>query len=203
LLKVFQDRVEVEKADHDEIGDRIRASATDQDENMVDQPGQPQALVDKVNKVNNALKILMANATEEFGFAPRDVYHGVLDLPHAREQHDNAVQGFTYSQLGSLVKTFSGSRELSCHSHRVVAVYPRRIVGCEDKDNWEFTRIARKAVESSRLKEDNHLRNTYHLRRGILLASSLAGWLFEAIVHRLVSDGWCSDGSTPQPIPMG
>ena len=63
--------------DRDRVGDGGR-SATDRDVGTVDGTGQPQALM--VN-VDDALKILVHNATEEFGFAPRDVYDGVFNLP--------------------------------------------------------------------------------------------------------------------------
>lgn len=51
---------------------------------MVDEVGQPPALV---RTVDNALKILVHNATEEFGFAPRDVYDGVFQLYETRDKH--------------------------------------------------------------------------------------------------------------------
>ena len=84
VLKVLQTDSR-EKEDRDEIG----ASATDQDKNMVEEAGQPQALA---GKVDSALEILVHNATEEFGFAPRDVYNGVLELPDTRKQHAIAVE---------------------------------------------------------------------------------------------------------------
>ena len=83
VLKVLQTKREKEDRDG------ISASATDQDKNMVDEAGQPQAWA---GKVDSALEILVHNATEEFGFAPRDVYNGVLELPDTRKQHAIAVE---------------------------------------------------------------------------------------------------------------
>ena len=54
-----------------EMDDGTGAMTTDQDEDMAGALGQSTALE---KKVDNALKILVRNATEEFGFAPRDTY---------------------------------------------------------------------------------------------------------------------------------
>jgi len=63
VLKVLQ----AEKTeDRDRMGDDIGRSATDRDIDMVDGTGQPQA---PMGNVDDALKILVYNATQEFGFA--------------------------------------------------------------------------------------------------------------------------------------
>ena len=85
VLQTERERKEAEKnEDCDEMADGIGASATDQDVEMMDAANQPQALV---GKVDNALEILVRNATEEFGFAPSDVYSGFFELPTARGEH--------------------------------------------------------------------------------------------------------------------
>jgi len=90
-----------EEEDCDGMGDCTGASATDQDENMV---------VDKVDQlVDNALKILVRNATEEFGFAPRDVYNGVFNLSRTRHEH---FRWFRCHALQALVETFAFERRL-------------------------------------------------------------------------------------------
>jgi hypothetical protein len=199
-LKVLQ-RAEVEKEDHDEMDDGIKSSAADQDVNMVDDAGQPRALV---LKVDNALKILVANATEEFGFAPRDVYNGVLDLPGMTNRRDRAVDNLKCTELANLVRTFTRSRELDEFSHRVVAVYP--VIFLPHLDKWEINfksiRIAGKMVEKMQLVEDQHLRHTYRLLHETSEGSNLAGWIFKAIVHCMLSDGWRLDGPAPQPLRM-
>ena len=92
-----------ENKDRDEMGDDISASATDQDEDMVDEAGQPRAPMDNVD---NAFKILVHNATEEFGFAPRDVYNGVFRLPRTREDHATVLENFDCAELRKIVETF-------------------------------------------------------------------------------------------------
>jgi hypothetical protein len=72
-LKVLQKErermaVKAEKdEDRDKIDDSVRVSSTYQDKDMADGTGGPQAPVDNVD---NAFKILVHNATEEFGFVP-------------------------------------------------------------------------------------------------------------------------------------
>ena len=175
------------------MGESISTSVMDQGENAVDE----------VN-VDNALKILVRNATEEFGFAPRDVYNGVLELPETREQHAVAVGEFNSSKLKAIVEKFSWSRELDDFSHYVVAVYPRQ--STPNSDSWEIDfksiRIAREVVESMRLEDVKHLRETYHLIRKLSEGSPLAGWVFKAIVHRILSGGSWSGGPMSQPIRM-
>lgn len=67
--------------DRHEMDDGIRISATDQDE-------------------------YIHNATEEFGFVPRDVYNGILSLPRTRKEHAAAVKNLSYAELQNLVRTF-------------------------------------------------------------------------------------------------
>jgi len=184
------------------VGDGITASATDQDE-IMGEAGQLPAPEEIT--VDNVLKILVHNATEEFGFAPRDVYEGVLDLPSTMASHAAAVRRLNYSKLIALVETFSDKRELDDFSHRVVAVHPVSFLATQDHWLIKFKsdRIASKVVESMRLGEDKHLRETYGLLDNIPESSSLAGWVFEAIVHRMFSEGWrLADGSMPRPTCM-
>jgi len=114
--------VEAEKnEDCDEMCDGISASATDQDEGAVDEAGQPQV---PMGKVDNALKTLVYNATEEFGFSPRDVYNGVLRLSQTREDHAAAVKNFDYAELRKIEGTFSMQHGLASEHSRVVVVFP-------------------------------------------------------------------------------
>jgi hypothetical protein len=87
-------------------------------------PSFASGLVYGAPKVDNALKILIHNATEEFGFVPCDVYNGVLNPSNTKEEHANAREGLNWSRLQTLVQTFSRIRELSGLSHQVATVYP-------------------------------------------------------------------------------
>ena len=62
---------------------------------------------DQVSKLDNMLEILVQNATEEFGFFPRDVYCGVFDLPYSRAKHDPALVSGILSKFHSFSPYFS------------------------------------------------------------------------------------------------
>ena len=155
--------------------------------------------------MDDALKILVQNAIEEFGLAARDVYNGVFDLRVTRQQHADALRLLDYSKLRNLVVSFSDNRELDAVSDRIVVVYPRSAV--LRLDRWEIDfksiRIANEAVELMRSAEDNHLRDMYHLLHKIPEGStSMAGWIFKARVHRMLSGGWQLGLPVPRPIRM-
>jgi len=204
VLRMEREKVKVmeaeENEDRDEMGDDISASATDQDEDMVDEAGP-------MDNVDNALKILVHNATEEFGFAPRDVYNGVFRLSQTREDHATALENFDCAELREITKTFNVQLGLvSGHSHRVVVVFPYPPEHL-DFDGWgidfKSIQIREKMMESMRLQEDEPLWELYGYFRRVSDGSTLAGWVFEAIVHRMFSGGWRSDSEPmPQPIRM-
>ena len=203
-LEVLQTAREAEKeAEAEKNEDRGEIGNGDWDEDMVDEVGQPLALV---GTVDNALKILVRNATEEFGFAPRDVYDGVFQLYETRDKHSAAVGEFDHTKLQETVRSFSQDHGLTTEtSHRVVVVFPHPLTSLFNLDRWgidfKSIRIAREAMESMQLQEVERLREMYQLFHRIPESSILAGWVFEAIVHRLFTDGWQS-GPILQPIRM-
>ena len=196
-----RDDIEGSASSQDEMEDEMEGSASDRDENMVDETDQPHAPVDNVD---DELKILVRNATEEFGFAPRDVYRGVFDLPKTMSQHTETVGTFDYSKLKALLRSFSNNRALAGFSHGVVAVYPCK--GLKNLDGWTMDfksiRIREKVMERVQLGEYNHIRETFDFLYKIPAGSTFAGWYFETIAGRMLSSGWQSDGPPPQPIPM-
>ena len=169
VLKVLHTERERKKADEEQAGEEdcdemdnsIGASATDKDEDMMDEPGQPQTPVDEVD---NALKILVRSTTEEFGFAPRDVYDGVFNLPKTEGRHATVIAELNYLKLKALVDTFSNGPQLSGSSHRVVAVSPLHF--SVDYHTWEVTfksnRIAKRVVERMEFKEVKDLQELYN-----------------------------------------
>ena len=189
----------MEAEDSGEMGDTTGASAMDQDEKTADE-----TLRATKKEVDDAFEILVRNATEEFGFAPRDVYNGVFFLRKTKWDHATALGGLKYPDLLALVGDFSKDMKLDDTSHRVVAVFPRA-GGTDDYSLWEMAfksvRIAREVILLMRLKEDDYLRQTYNYLHGSSKGSTLAGWVFKAIVHRAFARGW-SDGFAPQCIPM-
>jgi len=157
-----------------------------------------------VDEVDNALKILVRNAIEEFGLIPRDAYQGVFDLPVVKEEHAIAMRSLDCSRLITIFREFSTSCGISsATADRVIVVFPIDYVSSLDgwKINFKSARIARKAVELMRSEEVGHLGRAYGLLHGDPEGSALAGLIFEAIVHRKFS-GSLEDESRPQPIPM-
>src|ERR1700733_2260907 len=188
--------------DDETVNDVLRVlqmKIAEQDENIAEEAGQPQASVDSVN---NTFEILVNNATEEFGFAPRDVYHGIFRLAHMRTQHTAALRDQNFSDLATLVQGFSATYNLDLSSHHVVVVEPRQISLMLDSwtVNFKSVRIAEEAAEWMRSQEDAYLRHMYDLLHNTPEGSTLAGWVFEGIAHRKLSCGW-ADENMPRPAP--
>lgn len=139
---------------------------------MADEAGKPQHSVDP-------FKILLQNAIEEFGFAPRDVYDGVFDLPTARAKHNAAVWQLDHLALKSLVRKFTNDRELSGISHHVVAVHPFQ--DPQGIDGWQMgfksVRIGEKVARLMRFVEKQHLRDLYKEFHKSSETTTLAGWV--------------------------
>ena len=161
---------------------------------VVDGGAQPLPLFDTMEKV---AAVLVRNATEEFGFAPRDVYDAVFNLPTMKEKHAAKVKNLKYSQLTDLAEAFDDRRSFNESSHLVVAVQPLDFTSRLDRWSIDFKspRIAGEVVRSMLSLEHHELRTTYRLRRNV--GPGMAGKLFEAIAHRVL----CGDDA-PRPIAM-
>ena len=157
--------------------------------------------------VAEAFEILVRNAIEMFGFAPRDVYVGVLRLPHVALVHTNAVEGLKWEVLKDTVTTFSHEQSLGSSSHRVVAVYPLPEQSVPSYDRWSIdfksNEVARQVIFKMEEEEMTHLQEMFHSFHDIPESSTLAGRWFETIAHRVLSKGWLLGDPTPEPIPMG
>ena len=147
--------------------------------------------------VDSALDILVDNAIEEFGFAPRDVYNGVLNLSQTRDNHKEALEGLNYPKLQAIITAFRKDHLLERPSHRVVVVYPE--ISHPRHEEWKIAfksiLISKRAEELMKSEELENLRDTYDYFRTTPEASILAGWGFEAMGHRLLFNGW--RGPTP------
>ena len=161
-----------------------------------------------MENVDTALETLVHNAIKEFGFAPRDVYRGVLVLSRTRELHTDAVRELKLPTLVSTIQLFTNTLSIEGLSHRVVGVYPRPSspFSYHDDDKWvidfKSTQIADQVMEKMEVEEDNFIQSAYCLLHNTSGASCFAGRYFEAFVHRKFSVGWKSDEATPQPIRM-
>jgi hypothetical protein len=74
--------------------------------------------------VDAAFEILVQNATGEFGFAPRDVYRGVFQLPATRMEHKAYVDDFTCEQYKRFIDGFSTDHPFYNLPPHVIEVYP-------------------------------------------------------------------------------
>ena len=138
------------------------------------------------------------------GFAPRDVYDGILNLPLVRSDHTDAVENFDYFTLKALVTMFSGTSQPNNFPHHIVAVYPLEHLPEKHKWRMDFKSIpiGRAVMKRARLEEDRRLREIFDSLHGIPEGSNFAGWWFEAIADRMLSTGWPSDKSPPPPQPI-
>ena len=198
-LEILHTAGEAEKdEDRGEVDDDLGALAADRDK-----AGQLQTPMDGVD---NALKILVHNAIEEFGFIPRVVYSSVLRARDTGDGHAVAVEKLTDTDLQEIVSSFAVDRGfISDISHQVIAVFPHPPTYLVCSDRWAIDfksiRIARKVMESMQLQENERLRELYWFFHKFPDSFNLAGWFFEAIVHRLFSGSWQSE-PVPQPIRM-
>ncbi|EIM89619.1 uncharacterized protein STEHIDRAFT_108317 [Stereum hirsutum FP-91666 SS1] len=149
------------------------------------------------DEVDDALKILVRNATEEFGFAPHDVYQAVFELPLTQTEHDAALVGFGCSEILASVRAFAINRTFpSDTSYRIFAMLPLQnqlsSSTSEVYDDWAIDfksiQIAKKVVFALIDSEETHedLQKTYDLLYRYPRGSTLAGCVFEAMVHRML-----------------
>ena len=184
--KAKEEEAEVQMKEDCDGMDGAGALATDRGVDMTHETSKPQAPADK------ALDILLANAIEEFGLAPRDVYNGVFQPISTLRDHRDARKELTYSKLMDLVGVFVQKRQLGNVSHYLIAVRPVEFT--DNRDRWAVDfKSARIGWEVVRLMQSTrivHLLETYNYFRNISVGSALAGWIFEALVHCMLSGGW-------------
>jgi hypothetical protein len=191
LVVLQQKQDDEDEEDRDRRGDG--SPATGRDVNMTDDTRQTQA-TDKENALDEAFETLVRSATEESGFAPRDVCDAVFNLPAARWNHANAMKSLYFTELKDLVINFSVTGRLDLLSQEVIAIQPIPSESLSSCDEWAIdlksTRIARKVVELLWLKEMNQLREMYILFDKFPDTRGVAGRVFEAMIHRKFSSGW-------------
>ena len=134
--------------------------------------------------MENALKLLVLDSTEEFGFAPRDVYEGIFSPIDIKNQHANAIWKISRpGNLVALVSEFSVDCSLSDIDSCVAAMHPSE--NRDGDDDWEIdfkpTRIAE--MEWMEMQEDEHPREIYGALNRYQVGSALARWVLKAINH--------------------
>jgi len=188
-VAAVEEEEEEEEAVGDYLGklkDNTRAPAMDQGEvSQVDQAEQPQV---PVYTMERALTILVRIATEEFGFIPRDVYRGILDLPEMRRDHTITSGHVDYSRLKELIIAFACDGELGPASQHVVVVFPTENWTASDLWDIDFKsiRVAEDAAEVMRRTTDQDMWKAYNTIHRLPYGSdALAGRIFEEIAHRV------------------
>ena len=168
----------------------------DEDKMNIDEGGDQNAALDR------AIDILLENAIDEFGFAPRDVYSGIFKLMDRKLDHEKALETLDFLTLQNLVRGFIGKTALHGASNKVVAVYPKLKSPSLGRESWvidlKSIRIREHAKYLLPMAEFQHLRNMFALFRKGVISASFAGWIFEEFVHRNFLDGW---KFPPEPIP--
>ena len=160
-----------------------------------------------MDNVKDALEILVHNVTEEFSFIPRDVYDGIFMSQDTESRlHARGLRRLHPTRLEEIVQSFSDNYGPAFTvSHCVAAVFPRPSAHPLNSDDWAIDfksiRIARQATELMQLQDVERLREMYEFFHEFPETSAFAGWVFEAMVHRMFSDGRQS-GPTPQPVRM-
>ena len=172
-------------------------AATDRDKGAMPMVVDGESQSNPQFDTTGAFAVLVRNATEEFGFAPCDVYDGVFNFPEVKIQHAIKLKTLECSELMDLSIAFFRDHSLDDASQYVVAVQPHE--GTRSRDDWTVNfkspRIAREVVGLMLSIEYRHLLDTYHRLRDI--GSGMAGTLFEVIAHRVL----CNNDA-PQPIAM-
>lgn len=151
------------------------------------------------------MNILLRNATEEFGFAARDVYRGVFTIADIAREHEDALQDLVCDDLYATVDALHRNKFPSnLISHRVVSVSPIRDTNMYDAwvVNFKSHRIAKKAAEVMKRKEYQYLWQLYNLFCKIPQSSHSAGAIFESVVHRILTHGSFDEDSLPQVAAM-
>ena len=117
-------------------------------------------------------------------------------------EHTNAVQSLKWAELKATVGMFSCERSLDPASHQVVTVYPLQDPSILGYDRWSIdfksNEIARQILVWMEVEEGIHLREMLNYFCEVPEGSTLTGFWFETIAHRVLSDGWRAGGPTPQ-----
>jgi hypothetical protein len=179
--------------DREDHHNNIRAPDLDQFGIMADNEDQD---------FEDALRVLVRQSIEQFGYAPRDVHNGVFIPLEWTCKHLSAVEDLNYTELRRLTRLADKQFTFEGFSHRVIVVDPIPFTNSQDlwRINFKSVWIAKIVVESMGTEEDRHLRETCDLLHSIPAAASMAGWYFESFVHRILTHGW--DGPALQPIRM-
>lgn len=190
-----------------EITDALRVLQGQKDKtlgSMHDNVGADIVEINQKNEVDDAIELLVQNATEEFGFAPRDVFDAIFKPRQTRDAHAQALESFDYNDLQLLAKTFRDERALSHHQSRIIAMSPC-VEHLSSHDCWRLDfksiRIAKSAAFALMEKDDQHLSEMFWRLVHFTESVSLAGCVFEAVAHRMLSGRSQSD-PRPQVICM-
>jgi len=145
-------------------------------------------------EVEHAIKVLIGEAVANFVFAPRVTYGAIFYPDEARATHDGVIKRLEYSELERLACNFVENRSLiSDASHHLISIMPHKKVNFTKIDNWAISfksiQIAKKVVTEMRKEEDYRLRQMYDTFSRSPESSGMAGFVFEALAHRMIWEG--------------
>ena len=155
---------------------------------------------------DHVIEVLVGNAVDNFGFAPRVTYGAIFFPNETLAEHDQAIANLKYPGLEDLARSFiDGLPLIIGPSHHLVSVMPSKEVELPIRDSWAISfksiQIAKKMVIKMRQEEDKRLRQMYATFYKSPESSGLAGSVFEALAHRTICRGLCSDEQTSHMYP--
>ena len=155
--------------------------------------------------VDSAMEVLVWNAVANYRFAPRVVYGAIFQPSLTNEEHEKAIAGLSYEALEKLIRDFRRSGVLSTDiGHHLVSVSPIMRYEGYPLDSWTINfksiRIAKKVVVAMKQEEDQRLWQIYSLFHSSPMTSSLAGYVFEAIAHRILCKDLPSDAEAASSV---
>ena len=198
--QAIEDALEVLKADKEEGEEKEDMDIIDDAVGAVQDEKIP-------NPVDSAIKVLIRDAVAKYGFAPRDVYCAIFFPSDTNYIQINMIIGFNHDVLEKLVHGFFYEHAISDDSSHcdLISISPSQRSKCSKRDSWTIDfksiRIAKEAVVSMRHYTTRRLRQMYGSFHKFSVASSLAGCVFEALVHHMLCESSWS-GRRPNAIRM-
>lgn len=143
------------------------------------------------------MKFLLEEAIAQFGYAARDVFLAVFDYNWVADRHLSAFN-LNIQELRSVVDNLmDGQNLLNPISHRIFAISPvggGSLVNVKWTVNFKSVWVAKKIGQRLTVMEERNIADTIAYFRNIPRAQDLAGWLFEPLAHRKLSEAGAESG---------
>ncbi|KAF8522170.1 hypothetical protein BU17DRAFT_64501 [Hysterangium stoloniferum] len=140
----------------------------------------------------DALDTLLDAAIERFGYAARDVFHAMFDFRAITLEHEAALQ-ISHQDLQQIIATLARRDSVFDPqlSHRIIVIHPipdRPMSGDRWALNFKADWVGRSVLKKLDVVEDTIIRQKVNLFRQIPQTAALAGWYFEPLAHRQLTE---------------